>query len=65
LNIAGEEKMVSFADLMVTRSSKGKTKLMAIHGMVRWYRIENKLKMILSRSGLGPQGYPPLFFLRR
>ncbi len=56
--------MVSFADLMVTRPSKGKTKLMAIHGMVRWYPIENKLKKILSRSGLGPQGYPPVVLFK-
>ena len=52
--------MTCFADLMVTRKSKGTHKLERIHKLVRWNRVSYRLKKILKRSGLGPTGYDPL-----
>lgn len=50
----------SFADLLVTQKSKGTTKLEKIHALVKWDRYKYRLKKILDRSGLGPEGYEPL-----
>ena len=48
-----------FADLMTTRSKKS-SKLDRIHKLINWKRFDYRLKKILSRSGMGPTGYPPL-----
>jgi IS5 family transposase len=49
-----------FAELMVTQKSKGATRLEKIEAVVNWGRFEYRLSKILSRSGLGPTGYPPV-----
>ena len=51
--------LACFSELMVTQKTKGSTRLEKIEGLVNWKRLDYRLKKILSRSGMGPTGYPP------
>lgn len=52
--------LACFSELLVTQKSKGETRLEKIEALVKWSRVDYRLKKVLNRSGLGPTGYPPL-----
>lgn len=51
--------LACFSELMVTQKTKGSTRLEKIESLINWKRLDYRLKKILSRSGMGPTGYPP------
>ncbi len=52
--------MISLADALVVHKTKKLGRLEEINKLVHWQRYEYRLKKIVSRSGLGPQGYSVL-----
>lgn len=53
-----------FSELLVTQRSKGASRLEQIEGLVKWQRVDYRLKKILNRSGLGPTGYTPIMLFK-
>jgi len=52
--------MPSLADVVVTQSSKGSTKLKQISGIINWKRLGTKLELIIRRGRMGRPPYPAL-----